>query len=35
MPEDTVQYRSIGIIRSEHLEADKTPIQPAYVREGK
>ncbi|MFH1476491.1 MAG: TrmO family methyltransferase [Verrucomicrobiota bacterium] len=32
MPENTVQYNPIGIIRSEHVEAGKTPIQPVYAK---
>lgn len=32
MPENTVQYKAIGVIRSEHVAADKTPIQPVYAK---
>ncbi|MBU0714331.1 MAG: tRNA (N6-threonylcarbamoyladenosine(37)-N6)-methyltransferase TrmO [Verrucomicrobia bacterium] len=32
MPDDTICYRPIGVIRSEHITADKTPIQPAYAQ---
>ena len=32
MPENTVQYSLIGIIHSEHIAADKTPIQPVYAK---
>ncbi len=32
MSENTVCYRPIGVIRSEHIEADKTPIQPVYAK---
>ncbi len=28
-----IQYRPIGVIRSEHLQPEKTPIQPVYARE--
>ena len=30
--DNKVCYQPIGIIRSGHLEADKTPIQPAYAQ---
>jgi len=32
MPENPVYYSPIGVIRSEHIEADKTPIQPVYAK---
>ena len=30
-----MQYSPIGVIRSEHVETDKTPIQPVYAKECK
>ena len=33
--DNTVCYQPIGIIRSGHLEADKTPIQPVYAKGAK
>lgn len=32
MSETTIVYRPIGVIHSEHLVAEKTPIQPAYAQ---
>lgn len=32
MRETSVTYRPIGVIRSEHVAAELTPIQPAYAR---
>jgi len=32
MKEASVTYRPIGVIRSEHVAMEKTPIQPAYAR---
>ncbi|MCK9274846.1 MAG: tRNA (N6-threonylcarbamoyladenosine(37)-N6)-methyltransferase TrmO [Syntrophales bacterium] len=32
MNESSIIYRPIGIIRSEHAQAEKTPIQPVYAR---
>ncbi len=29
---DSISYRPIGIIRSCHLKAEETPIQPAYAK---
>jgi tRNA-Thr(GGU) m(6)t(6)A37 methyltransferase TsaA len=29
---DTVTYRPIGVIRSEHTSPEKTPIQPVYAK---
>lgn len=31
MPNNKVCYKPIGVIRSEHTESDKTPIQPVYA----
>jgi tRNA (adenine37-N6)-methyltransferase len=31
--DNKVCYQPIGIIRSSHLEADKTPIQPIYAKD--
>jgi len=28
---ESIAYRPIGIIRSEHTRPDKTPIQPVYA----
>lgn len=33
MSELTFSYRPIGVIRSEHVEAENTPIQPVYARD--
>lgn len=33
IPGHTVHYRPIGLIRSEHTEAEKTPIQPVYAQD--
>ncbi len=30
--EDSIVFRPIGVVRSEHQEAAKTPIQPAYAQ---
>jgi len=27
-----ITYRPIGVIRTEHASAEKTPIQPAYAK---
>jgi tRNA (Thr-GGU) A37 N-methylase len=27
-----ITYRPIGVIRSEHVSPEKTPIQPAYAK---
>jgi tRNA-Thr(GGU) m(6)t(6)A37 methyltransferase TsaA len=32
MNDTLITYRSIGVIHSEHIAAEKTPIQPAYAR---
>jgi len=32
MEEAVIIYRPIGVIRSEHIVAEQTPIQPAYAR---
>jgi tRNA-Thr(GGU) m(6)t(6)A37 methyltransferase TsaA len=32
MRETAITYRPIGVIRSEHSAAEKTPIQPAYAK---
>lgn len=32
MNEVVITYKAIGVIHSEHLEVDKTPIQPAYAK---
>lgn len=32
MLENTLQYRPIGVISSEHVAADQTPIQPVYAK---
>jgi len=32
MRETAITYRPIGVIRSEHCAAEKTPIQPAYAK---
>jgi tRNA-Thr(GGU) m(6)t(6)A37 methyltransferase TsaA len=32
MSDDLLTYRPIGVIRSEHKEADETPIQPAFAK---
>ena len=32
MSEDVITYRPIGVIRSEHLDVDETPIQPIYAK---
>jgi len=29
---ETINYKSIGVIRSDHLIADEVPIQPAYAK---
>ncbi|MBN1512088.1 MAG: SAM-dependent methyltransferase [Phycisphaerae bacterium] len=31
--EPSIVFRPIGILRSEHREAAKTPIQPAYAKD--
>jgi tRNA-Thr(GGU) m(6)t(6)A37 methyltransferase TsaA len=33
MNEETIVYRQIGVIRSEHTAAEQTPIQPVYARD--
>ncbi len=35
MRENAITYRPIGVIHSEHIAAEETPIQPAYARGGK
>lgn len=32
MSRETVTYRAIGVIHSEHQKAEETPIQPAYAQ---
>ncbi len=32
MTESRIQYKPIGVIHSEHIIADETPIQPAYAK---
>jgi len=32
MSETVVSYKPIGVIRSEHVTAEKTPIQPSYAK---
>ena len=32
MRETAITYRPIGVIRSEHVSAEETPIQPAYAK---
>lgn len=32
MRETAITYRPIGVIRSEHVAAEETPIQPAYAK---
>jgi tRNA-Thr(GGU) m(6)t(6)A37 methyltransferase TsaA len=32
MRENAITYRPIGVIRSEHVAAEETPIQPAYAK---
>jgi tRNA-Thr(GGU) m(6)t(6)A37 methyltransferase TsaA len=32
MGETAITYRAIGVIRSEHVAAEETPIQPAYAK---
>jgi len=32
MRETAITYRPIGVIRSEHVAAEQTPIQPAYAK---
>ena len=32
MSESIITYRPIGLIRSEHITPEKTPIQPAYAK---
>jgi tRNA-Thr(GGU) m(6)t(6)A37 methyltransferase TsaA len=32
MNDDVITYRPIGVIRSEHLAAEDTPIQPVYAK---
>lgn len=32
MNEPPIAYRQIGVIHSEHVTAEKTPIQPAYAK---
>ena len=32
MRESAITYRPIGVIRSEHVAAEETPIQPAYAK---
>ncbi len=32
MNETTITYRQIGVIHSEHVTAENTPIQPAYAK---
>jgi tRNA-Thr(GGU) m(6)t(6)A37 methyltransferase TsaA len=32
MRETAITYRPIGVIRSEHIAAEETPIQPAYAK---
>ena len=32
MKENPIIYKPIGMIRSEHVTAEKTPIQPAYAK---
>jgi tRNA (adenine37-N6)-methyltransferase len=31
MPENTIIYKPIGVIRSEHVLAEETPVQPIYA----
>ena len=32
MADDIIRYRPVGVIRSEHVAADKTPIQSVYAQ---
>jgi tRNA (adenine37-N6)-methyltransferase len=32
MSEAVISYKPIGVIRSEHRAAEKTPIQPTYAK---
>lgn len=32
MNRSTIEYRPIGTVRTEHLDASKTPVQPVYAR---